>query len=396
MLTGAAIAKAQPRAKPRRLHDAHGLYLLISPRNVRGWRWNYRWGGKRRTLSFGPFPEVGIREARERLDAARRLMRDGTDPSAVRKAAKAAQRATRADGVLFRSVLADWRQTHTTDLAESTRVKLESIIRRYVEPAIGARPIHAVDAPSILALIKPLAERGQRETAHAVKRIIGQVLRYGIATGATDRDWTQDLRGAIAPVKHRHHAAVTEPAKIGALMRALHAPSAASLAVATALKLAPLLFVRPGELRAMEWAELDLDAALWTIPAARTKLRRVHLVPLSTQAVALIREMQPFTGAGRYVFPAAWTPGQPLSESALNVALIRLGYDRQTQTPHGFRTMASTRLHELGYDSDHIEMQLAHHQSGVRGVYNQARYLPQRATMMQAWADHLDGLRSAR
>jgi integrase len=261
-------------------------------------------------------------------------------------------------------------------------------------PSLDALPIGQITAPEVLAALRRIEADGRHETAHRVKQRIGQVFRYAIATGRAQRDPTADLRGALSPVVSKSHAAVTDPGRMGDLLRALHS-YVGQPATAAALKLAPLLFVRPGNLRAMEWAELDLKAAEWRIPAGKMKSREEHVVPLPAQAVTILRELQPLTGRGRFCFPSLRTSDRPMSENTVNAALRRLGFDGDTMTGHGFRAMASTRLNELGWQPDVIERQLAHaERNKVRAAYNRAQHMAERQRMMQAWADYLDGLRT--
>lgn len=387
-LTEIQITKQAPAAKPLKLRDGKGMYLLIQPDGRRWWRWDYRFGGKRKTLSLGVYPTVRLKDARARLEAERAVLAGGVDPGRARKAAKVAT-----SGATFSDVLSDWRASRAHLLAPNTQRKQDQQVARYLTPTIGRMLIAELDGPAILAIIKPLDRHGRHETAHTLKRIIGQVLRYAIAHGTATRDWTHDLRDAIEPVRRHSHAGLTDPDAIGEMLRKIHEPSYGSVPVTIALRLAPLLFARPFELRTMEWAEIDWPAKLWRVPAEKMKKRRPHLVPLSRQSVELLQEIHPITGGGRYVFPGFRSAKSPMSEAAMNRALIRLGYPPDVQTPHGFRRMASTQLNELEFHPDHIEMQLAHAPGGVRAVYNQAKYLTQRAVMMQAYADHLDGLR---
>jgi integrase len=261
-----------------------------------------------------------------------------------------------------------------------------------VFPWLGSSPVGEINAPELLAVLRRIEGRGALETAHRIHQVSGQVFRYAIATGRAQRDPSADLRGALPPVREKHHAALSKPADVAGLMRAI-AGYQGSFVVRCALRLAALTFVRPGELRKAEWSELDLDEGMWRIPARRMKMRAEHLVPLSRQAVEILRELHPLTGAGRYVFPGARTTGRPMSENAITAALRRMGYERGQMTAHGFRTMASTLLNELGWPADAIERQLAHvERDGVRDAYNRAEYLAERRRMMQAWADYLGGL----
>lgn len=279
------------------------------------------------------------------------------------------------------------------NLADSTRVKLHWLLESFAFPWIGARPISDITAPELLAVLRRVESLGKLETTQRLKRVCGQIFRYAVATGRAERDPSADLRGVLKTGKVRHRASITDPAKVGELLRAMDG-FAGSLVVACALKFAPLVFVRPGELRKAEWAEFDLDAGEWRIPAERMKMRQPHLVPLSHQAVAILRELYPLTGSGRYVFPSIRSMARPMSENTITVALRRLGYTGDEMTGHGFRSMASTLLHEQGWPSDVIERQLAHaERNKVKAAYNYAEHLPQRRKMMQAWADYLDGLK---
>lgn len=397
MLSDAAIKRAKPRDKPWRLKDAHGLFLLINPNGSRWWRWDYRFGGKSKQLSFGVYgddPDVSLADARAARDAARKELRAGVDPSQARKDKRAAQGLPVDKGVTFERVMDEWLEVRCKHKAAATLEKRNGIIDKYIRPTFAKQPIAGITGTGILALLRPIDATGRHETAAEVKRIIGQVLRYGIAIGTNDRDWTFDIREALTKPVVRHHAGLTDPVEIGKLLRAIDARQGASVSVTYALRLLPLVWVRPVELRTMEWAHIDEAAALWRIPADIMKRRRPHLVPLSKQARAILAELKPITGGGRYVFPSFRRGDKPMSDGGMNQALVDLGYPSSVQTPHGFRTMASTRAHELDENSDHIEMQLAHMTSGVRGVYNQAKYLPQRAAMLQRWADYLDQLKT--
>lgn len=391
-LTDTAIRKAKPAAKPQRLFDGAGLYLEVSPAGGKLWRLKYRHGGKEKRLALGAYPATGLKDARDRRDSARKLLAAGIDPSEQRKAAKAAGEERAANS--FAVIAAEWLNLQKPRMAAATLEKAEWTFDELVNPWIGSRPITAIDAPELLKLLRRIEERGAHETAHRTKQRCGQVFRYAIATGRAKHDVTADLRGALAPVVSTARAAITEPAKVGKLLRAIDVYEG-SLVTKCALRLAPLVFVRPGELRKAEWAEMDLDNAQWRIPAARMKMREEHIVPLSTQAAAILRELQPLTGRGRYVFPSHRSTMRTMSENTVNAALRYMGFDKDTMTGHGFRAMASTRLNELGWAPDVIERQLAHaERNKVRAAYNRAQYLDERTRMMQAWADYLDGLRA--
>ena len=391
-LTDTTIRNAKARAKSYKLTDGAGLYLEVMPNGSRYWRMRYRIAGKDTRLAFGVYPEVSLAEARQRREDARRAMRDGRDPAAERRADKV--RALLSGETTFEGVAAQWLASQKKSMAPITYAKAERTLEVKVYPWIGVRPMAEIDAPAVLAVLKRIEAGGAHETAHRVKARIGQVFRYAIAHGLATRDPSADLRGALAPVVSRSHAAVTDPADVGDLLRALDG-YAGHLPTRCALRIAPLLFVRPGELRHAEWAEFDLDGALWRIPASKMKMREAHAVPLSEQAIAILRELHPLTGRGRYLFPGLRTPAEPMSENTINAALRRMGFDKDTMTGHGFRAMASTRLNEMGWAPDVIERQLAHgERNKVRAAYNRAQYMAERKKMMQAWADYLDTLRA--
>ena len=387
-LTDTAIRSAKPQEKPYKLADGQGLYLLVQPSGSRLWRLKYRIDGREKLLSVGIYPAVSLKIARERRDDARRMMAAGVDPSAKRKA----ERAARAD--TFEAIAREWLTLKSKSLTERTYEKRLSRLEAFVFPYLGKRPVSTITAPDLLTVLKRVEARGKNETAHRVRSESSAVFRYAIATGRAERDPAADLRGALAPVVVRNHAAITEPTKIGELLRAIHGYTGQPV-TEYALKLLPLTFVRPGELRGAEWSEFDLDGAEWRIPAARMKMREQHIVPLSSQAVTLLRELHPLTGSGRYLFPSLRTTGRPISNNTLNAALRRLGYTGDDMVSHGFRSMASTCLNERGWNPDLIELQLAHaERDEVRGAYNRAQRLVDRRKMMQAWADYLDGLRA--
>lgn len=391
-LTAIAIRNAAPNSKPLKLFDGGGLFLQVMPNGSRYWRLKFRHAGKEKLLALGVYPEVTLAEARQRRDKARAAIRDGRDPSAERKVAKRNAKLSAAN--TFEGVAREWLTAQKKTLTASTYDKALRTLEVNAFPWIGARPMTEIDAPELLAVLKRIEARGAHETAHRVKARVGQVFRYAIAHGTATGDPSADLRGALAPVVSKSHAAITDPAKVGELLRALDS-YAGHLATRCALRLAPLLFVRPGELRHAEWSEFDVEAAEWRIPAPKMKMREAHVVPLPTQAVAILHELQPLTGRGRYLFPGLRTAGEPMSENTVNAALRRLGYDKDTMTGHGFRAMASTRLNELGWAPDVIERQLAHaERNKVRAAYNRAQYMAERRQMMQAWADYLDGLRT--
>ncbi|HET8701363.1 MAG TPA: integrase arm-type DNA-binding domain-containing protein [Nitrococcus sp.] len=389
-LTDTAARKAKPTDKPRKLADSGGLYLLVAPNGGRYWRLDYRHGRKRKTLALGVYPDTGLKTARERRDEARKLLADGVDPGAQRKAQKTAsvERAANSFEVIAREWYAKYSPSWTPDYGKHTLGRLE----RDVFPYLGGRPIAEITAPELLMVARRIEERGALESAHRAIRGCGQVFRYAVATGRAERDPSGDLRGALPPVRVRHHPSITDTKRIGELLRAIRGYQGSPVTRA-ALHLAPLVFVRPGELCRAEWAEIDLDGAEWRLPPAKMKMRALHIVPLSTQAVAILRELHPLTGHERYVFPGARDRSRHMSPNTIGAALGNLGYGKDEMTAHGFRSMASTLLNEQGWLRDAIERQLAHSErDGSRAAYNYAEHLPERRKMMQAWANSLDAL----
>ena len=389
-LTDTATKTAKPREKPYALFDSGGLYLSIQPNGGKWWRLKYRHNGKAKLLSLGVYPDVSLKQARQRRDDARRLVADGIDPSAERKAAKAAG----ADS--FEAVGREWHEKHSRKWATSHAEKVLTRMERDLFPWIGNRSVSEIKPMEILAALRRIESRGALETAHRARQYCSQVMRYAVATGRAERDSAADLKGALPPVQDdNHRAAITDPKAVGDLLRAMDGYEG-YFVTKCALRLAPLVFVRPGELRHAEWSEIDLDHAEWNIPASKMKMKEPHLVPLPRQAVEILRELQPLTGHGRFVFPGARTNGRPMSENAVLAALRRMGYVKGEMTGHGFRAMARTILDEvLGVRPDLIEHQLAHAVRDPLGrAYNRTKHLPERRKMMQQWADYLDGLKA--
>lgn len=393
MLTEIAIRKAKPTDRPRKLHHRDGLYLPLQPNGSRYWRFDYRYGGKRKTLAFGVHPKVDLAGAREKCEAARKHLDNGIDPGAHRKAHRLA-----ASENTFEAIAREFLEKKRSEMEPSTLKKATTMLETWAFPWIGSRPIAEITPMEMLeSVLRRIEATGKHETAQRLKQRAGQIFRHAIATGRAVRDPTADLRGVLISPKSKHLGAITEPARIGELLRAIETFSG-QFVTACALRLSPLLFVRPGELRKAEWTELSLDGSEpeWRIPASRMKMREAHIVPLAGQARAIFRELKPLTGRGRYVFPGARSRERPMSENAITAALRRLGFDGDEMTAHGFRSTASTRLNEMGWPSDVIERQLAHgERNKVRAAYNRAQYLQERRRMMQAWADYLDGLRVA-
>jgi integrase len=389
-LTHVAAHSAKPREKAYKLADEKGLHLLISPNGSKYWRFKYRFGGKEKQLSLGVYPEVTLAEAREKRDQARKLLSNDSDPGVVKQVKKRA--IVMATENSFESVALEWYGKFSTKWVASHGDRTYRRLEKDVFPWIGNRPIADIKAPELLSVLRRIEDRGAIETAHRIHQICGQVFRYAIATGKAERDISYDLRGAIPPTRKRHHATIVEPKKIIELLRAIKSYEG-YFVTKCALQLAPLFFVRPGELRHAEWSEFNFETSEWRIPAEKMKMRATHIVPLATQAIAILRELEKLTGHGPYVFPSIRTSHRPMSNNTVLGGLRRLGYSKDEMTGHGFRSMASTLLNEQGWNRDAIERQLAHaERNNIRAAYNYAEYLPERRRMMQHWADYLDAL----
>jgi len=375
-------------SKPYRVTDERGLYIEVTPKGGKRWRFKYRFGGKEKLLSLGLYPDISLKEARNSRDDLRNQVANGIDPSDKRKAEKKST----GDQNSFETVAREWHSKFSANWSESHSSRTIIRLEQNVFPWLGNKNINDITAPELLMALRRVENRGALETAHRVNQICGQVFRYGIATGRAERDPAADLKGALPPAKVKHHASITEPVKVGALMRAIQ-DFTGTIITTTALRLSPLVFVRPGELRQAEWSEINLDKAEWRIPPEKMKMRVVHIVPLSKQAIEVLKDIQPLTGRDKYVFPSNRTITRPMSDNTVNAALRRMGYTKDEMTAHGFRSMASTILNEQGWNRDAIERQLAHSEKdGVRAAYNYAQHMPERKKMMQAWADYLDGL----
>jgi integrase len=390
MLTDTELKALRPREKPYKRSDARGLYVIVNPDGARWWRFRYRVGGREKLISLGTYPDTSLKLAREKRDDARRDLAAGIDPSAQRLAARMAAADT------FEAIGREWLKVQEPKLSAATLAKAEWMLTTFVFPHIGSRPIGEIEATDVLRLLRRVESRGKHETAHRTRQRCSQIFRFAVASGRARRDVTVDLRGALAAVKTESLAAIVEPARIGELLRAIEGYQGHP-AVTAALKLAPYVFVRPGELRAAEWSEIDVADSAWRIPAERMKMKSPHVVPLAKQALDIIEELRLLTGGSRFLFPSLRTVARCMSENAITAALRRLGYSGDEMTWHGFRAMASTRLNELGFAPDIIELQLAHKERDkVRAAYNRAERLADRRSMMQQWADYLDGLRSRR
>lgn len=374
--------------KAYKVTDEKGLYIEIKPNGSKLWRFKYRIDGKEKLLSVGIYPDVSLKEARNRRDDLRKQVAGGIDPSDLRKAQKLANAGMES----FEFVAREWHIKHQINWSEGHAARILTRLENDVFPWLGRKNISEIKPPELLQVLRRVENRGALETAHRIHQVCSQIFRYAVATGRAERDSAADLKGAIPPAKSKHHASITDPKKIGGLLRAISSYSGAFV-TSCALKLAPLVFVRPGELRNAEWSEIDFDNAEWRIPAKKMKMKTLHIIPLSKQALSVLEELSPLTGSGKYLFPSTRTKTRPMSENTVNAALRRLGYSKEDMTGHGFRSMASTLLNEQGWNKDAIERQLAHSErDGVRAAYNYAEYLPERKKMMQAWADYLERL----
>lgn len=397
LLDDKKIQAAKPGTKPYKLSDGGGLILLVTKKGGRWWRLRYRYGKREKMLSLGVYPDVSLKQARARRDEARKALTAGIDPSAQRKAQ------TTGGADTFEAVAREFLEIKRLTLAASTWQRDSDQLTQMVFPHVGNKPIAAIEAPDLLEVLRKIEARGAHDTAHRARALCGRIFRYAIATGRAKRDISADLKGALVPKAVESYASIIDPAGVGQLLRAIDGFDGQPTTVA-ALKIAPYVFLRPGELRAAEWSEFDLGAIdqygrgqVWRIPGERMKMGETHVVPLANQVVTILKELQPITGRGRFVFPAIGNGERPLSENTLNGALRRLGYTGDQMTAHGFRSMASTLLNEQGVHPDLIELQLAHaERNKVRAAYNRAQRLAERRTMMQTWADYLDELRSAK
>lgn len=391
-LTDVAVRKAQSAEKPYKLADGKGMYLYVTAAG-KYWRMDYRYTDKRKTLALGVYPDVSLAQARERRDEARKKLANDVDPMAEKKAIKLSRLQSAENS--FEAVAREWFSKYSPGWATTHAEKIIRRLERDLFPWLGSHPIGEITAPELLAALRRIEVRGAVETAHRAMQNAGQVFRYAVATGRAQRDPSGDLRGALTPWKPQHYPAITDPKEIGPLLRVIDGFSG-TLPVKCALQLAPLLFLRPGELRRAEWTEFDFDKAIWTVPAIRMKIKtQDHIVPLCQRAVDILKELHPLTGHGRYVFPGIRDHDKPMSDAAINAALRRMGFDRTTMTGHGFRAMARTVLDEvLGFRVELIEHQLAHAVRDPNGrAYNRTAHLPQRREMMQKWADYLDELK---
>ncbi|MDR2162172.1 MAG: tyrosine-type recombinase/integrase [Desulfovibrio sp.] len=392
MLNDTLIRSLKPTGKPKKHFDGGGMFLFVTATGSKLWRMVYHFDKKEKLLSFGEYPSVSLKDARERREEAKRLLAQGIDPGAHKKAVIANRIAEQANS--FKNIALEWHENQTEQFTARHREQVLFRLNAYLFPAFGSIAVSKLEPQDLLAVARAAEKRGLQVTPQLLVQLVGQILRYAIATGRAKHNIAADLRGALKPRRGQHRAVITEPGKIGPLMRAIDSYPG-YFPLCCALRLAPLVFTRPTELCAAEWNEIDLEAKEWRIPAARMKMRRLHIVPLADQAVRILEELHPYSGGGKYLFPSVRTDDKHISTSAVLLALRRMGYDKNELCTHGFRGMASTLLNELGYNRDWIERQLAHDEkNAVRAAYNHAQYLPERRKMMQAWADFLYELRN--
>jgi integrase len=391
-LTDTEIRKAKPTSKQYRLGDGKGLYLLVFPTGAKYWRLDYTINGTRKTYAIGIYPEVSLAKARKRKEKARELIAEGIDPVEHKRLVSVADRAAAQN--TFESIALDWyaRQEKSWKPGHARTVK--SRLERNIFPWLGSASIKEIEAPKILSVLRRIEARGAGETAHRCNQIISQVFRYAIAAGLADRNPAADLRGALSPVRAQKMAALTDPHQVAALIRAMRGYEG-DFITRIALQFSALSFARPGEIRHAEWSEINWIKKQWTIPADKMKMKQAHIVPLTTQALSLLRELYPLTGKGRYIFPSLRSRERPMSNNTILAALRRMGFAKEEMTAHGFRSTASTILHEHGFDHEAIERQLAHgRKDAVAAAYDRSQRLTERRAMMQWYADHLDELAS--
>jgi len=379
-------ARVPKDQKMLKMADGGGLFLLVNRNGNKQWRYEYQLQGKRKTLSMASYPSISLKRARELTEDARSLVKEKRDPVAERQAKARAKKAT------FEIIAREWmsKQTFTARYAITTETRIEA----YLLPDLGSRPVADITAQDVIAAIEPIEGTGQLETLRRVRRIASKIFQFAIIKGSAKYNPAAGLSDVFKKPERQNFAYITDPKKAGELLRAIEGYSG-TFSVKCALQLAPYLFVRPGELRHAEWIEIDLEAAQWRIPAEKMKMKRMHLVPLSRQVVAILRDLKRLTGRGKYVFPSVRSAIRPMSDNTINAALRRMGFEKDEMTGHGFRSMASTILHEQGWKSAIVEAQLAHGKANkVAAAYNHAEHLPERVKMMQHWADYLDGLRT--
>jgi len=390
-LTATAVKQAKPKAKPYKLADGGGLYLHVKTAG-KYWRYKYRFAGKEKLLALGTYPDISLADARKLHQAARENLADGIDPSSYKKTKKSADQSNSANS--FEAVAIEWSKTRNKK-ADSTEKRQRALLEKDLFPFIGNRPIADIDAPELLKTLRKIENRGAIETAHRANRLAGQIFRYAIVTGRCKHNPSIDLKDALTQPIKSHRQSITDPAEVGPLIAAIKNYQATPVVMA-ALQLSPLFLCRPGELRHLEWTEVNFAEARIELPASKMKMKEPHIIPLASQAMSILKELQPITGRGKYVFPSARGASRPLSDNGVRTALRTLGYTNDQICPHGFRAMGRTILDEvLNFPVDWIEHQIAHSVKDSNGrAYNRTKHLPQRKKMMQTWADYLDSLAS--
>ena len=391
-LSDTKIRNTKPSGKPTKIYDTDGLFMIVTPVGGKWWRFKYRLDGKEKLISLGTYPEISLTDARQRRDDARKLVANGVDPSTFKKEQKAAKIELTENS--FEFVAREWFAKFTREWSKVHTATVKERLERDVFPYIGNRNISDIKAPELLLVLRRIESRGALDTAHRTRNHCGQVFRYAIATGKADRDPSGDLLGALPPVKYGNRAAITDPKELAQLLRAVD-NFKGSFVVKCAMQMLPILFCRPGELRHMEWKEIDFETNQWKIPAEKMKMENAFTVPLPSQALKLLNELSPLTSHSIYVFPCQRSPLRCMSDNAINAGLRRMGFEKSEVTAHGFRATARTLLHEvLNFDPDAIEAQLAHAVPDRLGTaYNRTKHLAVRTSMMQVWADYLDGLK---
>ena len=389
-LTNLQVKHALAKRKPYKLFDGGGLYLLVNTQAAKYWRYDYCFQSKRKTFAIGVYPRVTLKRARKRLFAVKDQLDQGIDPCRQRKILKLARGGSQDND--FETIAREWHQRYYDTWSPAYAKTILHRLEVNIFPMLGFRAIDAIEPLEVLAALRQIEARGALHTAHRIRAICSRVFRYAVATGRTKFDPSRDLQGALPPAQSTHFATLTDAHQIGGLLRAIETYQG-DYSTRYALQLLPYLFVRPGELRHAQWDEIHFDLKQWRIPAEKMKMRREHIVPLSRQSLAIFKKIHPHSASHPYIFHSLRSPKRPLSDNTFNAALRRMGYGKDQMTAHGFRSMASTQLNELGFKLDWIEKQLAHEErNAVRAAYNRATYLPERTQMMQQWADYLDGL----
>ena len=390
-LTDVAIRTVKPSEKPRKITDGRGLYLLVQSSGIKLWRFNYRFDGKQKTLALGSYPDTSLAQAREKREEARKLLANDIDPGGQRKHDKQERRTSLEN--TFEAIAREWMKIKGKEWTVSYAGKTKACLERHAFPTMGNRPIKEIAAPDLLAMLRVIEKRGTVDMAHRVQQHCGAIFRYAIASGLIGADPTPSLKGALSTTRQQHYAALTDPTEYAQLLRDIDGYRG-EVTTKVAMVMLAYSFQRTKEVRFAEWSDFDFESAMWRIPAEVMKMREAHLVPLSCQVIAILKELHQLTGTGRLVFPSTTSRERPISENTVTYALARLGY-KGRMTGHGFRSVASTILNEQGYRHDVIERQLSHSERNqVRAAYNRAEYLPERRAMMQQWADYLDKLKA--